>query len=738
LLLLGWTIFFLVLLASAGLGGRVLRRNGGPVLYWVVGWGSAGLGGVLTLAGAELPTVRCLAHFFGALFVGLLLGGVLVYAERRVPRWLLPASLAWGAARAAVAAAGHENAAWGMALAVEPWATFVAAGIAWRSVPAARSTRAERWLGPVLALLSAIGALHVGWLALGAPEAALIPLWVVAVPPVLGLQVQAGADRLRRRMRRVLDALVAERTVALVASEERYRAVSALSADLSFRVRIDPELRLAAEWTAGPIAAITGRGADIMEGHGWLALVPEAARARLREQLAVLPPGQRFDLERRILGPQGEERWIAVRGISPGRTADGSLVLMGSASDVTERRRAAQEQRRLEGHLQQIQRLESLGVLAGGIAHDFNNLLTVIRGHVRLALAELPAAAPLRARLERIDEAAGHAAGLTGQMLTYAGKAAPALGPLDVGGVVDSLGELLRASLPEGAALAIACEPALPAVEGDAGQLGQVVLNLGLNAADALGERSGQVAIRVAAEAVDAAALRDALGHAGLAPGRYVVLEVRDDGCGMDAQTVARVCEPFFTTKFSGRGLGMAAVLGIVRAHHGALAIESEPGRGTTVRVLLPASGRAVAAPAPAPAPAKLPPARGARVLVVDDDAAVRELAAEMLARAGFEVACAAGGTQAAALVEGGARVDAVLLDLAMPDLGGEATFLRLRAQRPGLPVVLVSGYDEEQASQRFAARGLDAFLRKPFEPEQLVAAVHAALAQRAGREAGA
>jgi CheY-like chemotaxis protein len=213
-----------------------------------------------------------------------------------------------------------------------------------------------------------------------------------------------------------------------------------------------------------------------------------------------------------------------------------------------------------------------------------------------------------------------------------------------------------------------------------------------------------------------------------------VVLEVTDDGCGMDSATLARVFEPFFTTRFTGRGLGMAAVLGIVRAHGGAIRIDSALARGTRVQVLFPASPRPaqveVARRFERPALAR--EARRGRLLVVDDDAALRELVAEILTRAGFEVIAADGG-QAAIEAVGRApeRIDAVLLDLAMPQLGGEETFLRLRELAPDLPVILVSGYDAARASLRFAAQGLDEFLHKPFEPEQLVAAVEAALSRR-------
>jgi CheY-like chemotaxis protein len=219
-------------------------------------------------------------------------------------------------------------------------------------------------------------------------------------------------------------------------------------------------------------------------------------------------------------------------------------------------------------------------------------------------------------------------------------------------------------------------------------------------------------------------ALRDAFGNAGLAPGDVVELTVRDDGCGMDAATAARVFEPFFSTKFSGRGLGMAAVLGIVKAHGGAICVESEAGQGTCMRLLFPRSARPPAASRKAE-PA-LPSSNGGTVLVVDDDEGIRELASEVLASAGLRVLTASGGREALLRVRelGAEHVGVVLLDLAMPDMSGEEAFARLRQLRSDLPVILVTGYDAAHIAESFAARGLDAVLRKPWEAEDLITTV--------------
>jgi CheY-like chemotaxis protein len=250
----------------------------------------------------------------------------------------------------------------------------------------------------------------------------------------------------------------------------------------------------------------------------------------------------------------------------------------------------------------------------------------------------------------------------------------------------------------------------------------QVLLNLVLNASEARGDSTARIVVRTAMVQISREELRAAFGNADIAPGDVVELSVSDDGRGMDAATAARVFEPFFSTKFSGRGLGMAAVLGIVQTHRGAICVESEVGRGTRVRALFPPSARPPDASATPRAPAAA--VGGGTVLLVDDDEGILEVTGEVLLRAGFRVLTAHGGGEALDRVReaGVDGVDAVVLDLAMPDMSGEEAFLRLRELRSDLPVILVTGYDAASIADRFAARGLAAFLHKPWEPEDLVA----------------
>jgi CheY-like chemotaxis protein len=314
-------------------------------------------------------------------------------------------------------------------------------------------------------------------------------------------------------------------------------------------------------------------------------------------------------------------------------------------------------------------------------------------------------------------------------MLTYSGRTPFSLKPLDLSRVVEETADLLEASVAKRIALEI-----LPASErlpmaGDETQLRQVVINLVTNAAEAIGEANGRVCVRTSTRRVEAGSGLRAIGTPDPGPGSYVSLEVSDDGPGIDETAQLRIFEPFYTTRHSGRGLGLAAVLGIVQGHHGFISLESSPGAGTTFRVLFPR----LAGPSRPEAPPKEPAPAAAslgRVLLVDDEAFVLEVGAEFLKRAGYEVETASGGREALALLEErGDAIDAVVLDLVMPELDGEETLRALRRLRPAVPVLLTSGYDEERTAERFDDADIAGFLRKPYEPEELIAKVGAAIA---------
>jgi CheY-like chemotaxis protein len=381
--------------------------------------------------------------------------------------------------------------------------------------------------------------------------------------------------------------------------------------------------------------------------------------------------------------------------------------------------------------MQESQRLESLGTLAGGVAHDFNNLLTVILGNTQLTLEDLGAHAPppLRKKIERIRIAAETAARLTGQMLTYAGKGTVELSPQDLSALVVEMRDLLQASQGGRGTLELRLADDLPPVQADPTQMQQVILNLVTNAFEALESAAGSVRVSTHTLEADADSLADCFGVADPALGCYVTLEVCDTGAGVDPSDRARLFEPFFTTKFSGRGLGLPSVLGIVRAHGGAIQVDETPGGGTTFRILLPAAERGADPRAGNPGPMGTA-GRERTILVVDDEESVLDVAEAFLQRAGFEVITARGGQKGLEVLRARSdEIGAVLLDLAMPELNGEETFAAMRRIRPELPVVLVSGFSEEMAAERFPHEGLAGFLHKPYRPEVLAARVRAALA---------
>ncbi len=409
------------------------------------------------------------------------------------------------------------------------------------------------------------------------------------------------------------------------------------------------------------------------------------------------------------------------------RTAELERANKALRAEMIERELAEEERRKVQVKLLHAQKLESLGVLSGGVAHDFNNLLVGILGNAGLALQELPDDSPIRQTIRDIESSALRAAELTRQLLAYAGKGQFIIQPVRVAQLVEEMGNLLGSAVHKAARLAFAFGDAVPLVDADPIQLRQVVMNLVTNAAEAIGVGSGTITVRTGVMEAGREYLADAQLGPGLAEGRYVFLEVEDDGHGMHPATLARIFDPFFTTKFTGRGLGLAAVLGIVRAHRGAIKVTSAPGRGTRVRVLLPPAAAQAEAPA-LPVQEPETDGRGGTVLIVDDEETVRRVAQRILEAAGFTVRTAGGGIEAMrSLREAPGAVDLVLLDMTMPDMSGAQTLTELHRIRPGIRVVLSSGYTQEESGDlddRVAA-----FIQKPYRPADLVAAIRRALA---------
>ncbi|HIJ65137.1 MAG TPA: response regulator, partial [Candidatus Hydrogenedentes bacterium] len=397
------------------------------------------------------------------------------------------------------------------------------------------------------------------------------------------------------------------------------------------------------------------------------------------------------------------------------------------AIEAHELERAEEERRHMESQVQHAQKLESLGVLAGGIAHDFNNLLVAILGNSDLMLKELAQDSPLRQFLEQIQSAALRGSELTNQMLAYSGKGPFALQVVDISRMVEEMSHLLRISISKKVELRCEFASGLSPIEVDPGQLRQVTMNLITNASEAIGDQNGVVRVRTGSIQADRAYLSGTGLGDNLPEGEYVYLEVVDTGCGMSAQTRTRIFDPFFTTKFAWRGLGLAAVLGIIRAHRGTIEIKTKPGAGTTFRVLFPSSSQAPTRPPALPGD-RWNAIKGT-VLVVDDEEVVRQVARKALERAGLTVLTANDGLEAVERFKNDAeRISAVLLDMTMPRMDGKETFQELRRIRPDVPVILSSGYTEQHATERFAEEPRLSFIQKPYLTAVLLDKVSAAL----------
>ena len=531
---------------------------------------------------------------------------------------------------------------------------------------------------------------------------------------------------------------------ALRASEVRLRQVIDVVPHLIFARDEEGRYRLANRATADAygvtVRALIGRTDAELDRPA------DEARRALADDRDVLRGGKpKLNLEEFLTDASGRVRWLQTTRIPFAFSGSGRPAVLAVAIDVTERRAA-------EEALRRAAKEESLSVLAGGVAHDFNNLLAAILGHAALAPAQLPQGSAARGHVEKAASAVERAADLTRQMLAYSGRGHFVVRPTDVNALVRENMPLLEVALPKSVRLEARFDPSLPAVDADVGQLQQVLMNLIINAAEAIGERGGTVTVATGIR--DVAASDTALWRASgqpLAPGRYVSLEVADDGPGMDPATVDRIFEPFFTTKFTGRGLGLAAVLGVVRGHRGAVSVESAPGKGTAFRLLL-----APSALEPLPEP-KAPPVRGrpgATVLVIDDEPVVRQMVGEVLTHEGFVVLDAEDGASGIALFrDHRERVDVVLLDLSMPGLSGEETFGRLPRDRPrgaGDPVFGIRpargdvalhgrrpGRLHPEALSPPAAAGRDRALPRPARPDADVVRSRAARRPRPPARAG-
>jgi PAS domain S-box-containing protein len=512
-----------------------------------------------------------------------------------------------------------------------------------------------------------------------------------------------------------LSQVIAERMraqEALQRSEERYRTVIAATTSVVMVADAGGEFaQPQPSWEE-----FTGQSWPESLGFGWIEAIDPADRERFRNLWkASVAAASIFECEARVLtAGSSEARHCLFRAAPIRHNGGGLLEWVITAADIHERKR-------FDEQIRQTQKLEHLGLLAGGVAHDFNNLLVGILGNASLALETISSNNPAAGLLQDVIAAGETAAHLTRQLLAYAGKGRFIIEPLDLSDLVRQIGGLVQATIPKGVHLRYELAQALPCVDGDASQLQQLLMNLIINGAEAIGEgRGGTVLITTGVQEVDDHYIRSVLAPADLNPGQYVTLEVHDTGSGMEPEVIEKIFDPFFSTKFAGRGLGLAAVLGIVRGHKGALKVYSTPGRGTTFKVLFPAS---TAKPLQRQGEYALNTrGSGEMVLVADDEVIVRQATKNMLERHGYLVVLADNGREAVDLfriLED--KVSVVLLDMTMPVMSGEDAFRELKQIRPDVRVVLTSGYNEVEAVRRFTGKGLAGFIQKPFSSARLV-----------------
>ena len=467
--------------------------------------------------------------------------------------------------------------------------------------------------------------------------------------------------------------------------------------------------------------ALLGRPPEQILDRGYGDLFPESLGSALRaSEQEVLATGQALQVEEQWQHADGTRHDYLTQKF-PLLDPSGQCWGLGLIStDITERKEA--ERTQLRG-----QKLESLGILAGGIAHDFNNLLGAILGNLGLAQMELPPLAAARTRLDTLEALVVKASDLTRQMLAYSGRGTFVVTAVDLNLLVTEMTHLLELSISKKAVLQYQLQAELPTMDADSTQIQQVIMNLVINASEAMAEHGGHITLRTASRVLDPASTVTAHDGRHLAPGSFVALEVADDGAGMSPDTMKQMFDPFFTTKFTGRGLGLAAIQGILRSHHGGIQVHSELGRGTVFTLLFPASIQPLA---PLTRPQEPAAFQGSgKVLVVDDEEGIRAVAMSILERTGFEPISASDGREALRLFEQHrGEIRLILMDLTMPNLDGEDTYRALRQRGARTPVLLSSGFNETEAIHRFQGKGLAGFIQKPYRATALIEMVRKAL----------
>jgi len=528
------------------------------------------------------------------------------------------------------------------------------------------------------------------------------------------IHVALARHRDAQELARVNQALQASNQ-ALQRTEEIFRAVSQSSPmGIALATPQGQTTFLSPAWSR-----ITGHPLDELIGFRFLRVLHPKDRIHfLDEFFHGVQEGQPWVSTLRVVTRLKEDKWVRLHG-APLRDEAGHVTgAVTVLDDITDRRRAREMR-------EQNQRRESLAVLAGGIAHDFNNLLTAIQGYLELASYQTPESSSIHRYLHGIQTAVQRAGDLSRQMLTFSGQQTLNLEHVHLNALLEGLKPTLVGLLPVEARFSLDLAAQLPLIQADLVQIQQVIHSLVMNAGEALLNHQGRIQISSRLETLDESTFRRRFPDLPGQSGEFVILKIEDNGCGMDAATLARIFDPFFSTKFMGRGLGLPATQGIVRAHGALLQVESTPGTGSAFSIYFRPSAMP---PTPEEPQAFRAPKRaaGGRILLVDDEESLRESIAEFLEVLGFSVVQAADGLEAVeAFRAQSPDIGLIIMDLTMPRMDGHEAFQAIRALDPQIPIILSSGYSEQDATRQFSGEALAAFLQKPYTLKALEAMVN-------------
>ncbi|MBI1387514.1 MAG: response regulator, partial [bacterium] len=570
--------------------------------------------------------------------------------------------------------------------------------------------------------------LYEEWLGVYIPEHKYYEIFVLCTCVLLGLialfivWTRILHYQVKQRTSQLMERIEAQHQTEekLRGSEERFRRLAENAQDFIYRMTVPDGVY---EYVSPACQAISGYAPHEFYKQPHLLkhkIHPDSKTADERKWRDIQKGALRSYYDYQIIHASGDVRDLHERVVLVFDEQDIPCAVEGIITDITKLKNAEDDRRKIETKMLHAQKLESLGVLSGGIAHDFNNILMSILGNAGLALAETSSASPVMPYLRDIETAARRASGLTQQLLAYSGKGRFVVETLDLNEVVREMTHMLEVTISKKVKLTCNLSGENATIHADATQIRQIIMNLITNASEAIGEKSGVVCITTGVQTCDRDYLNQTFMGEEMTEGDYVNIEISDNGCGMSEETMHKMFDPFFTTKFTGRGLGMAAVQGIVRGHRGGIKVYSELGKGTTIKLLFPAVEAAAAKKHENSNANGGAPLTGC-VLVVDDEESLRNVGSNMLKALGFTVLTANDGEEAiGVLQEHKGEITCVLLDLTMPRMDGEETFRELRRIHKEIPVIMTSGYNEQEITQRFVGKGLSGFIQKPFSLRDL------------------